>query len=539
MPTQREQLANTASDERGFGLLMTLLVLATTVALGINMISSGVTELEISGNYRNRATAHFAADSGIEQTYADLRNGGSWVPQLLNMSTWTLKQPFPSSFTVNGLTINVAIDGSGNAVADSYTVGSPQTISSGTFSRTIFLAPTVELGRNDATIVFATRSTGTAGTFDDALQVIKADLRLHVDSHGVWDNAIFAGSGAAGNAINGNVAIRGSIHIVGDPLSPPTIAFSGTADVRNNYATAVSEFGATDAAKLPALPTVDVDGVSVETMEAIVRLKHGTITISGAGDIGQINDNTNGYKETIDSVRADGTVTLASDVYTDDWGGYDAADLAFPTLDDPYTDPATGTLWAHHRDFLDSESLTITETEISTNVAAFSHSDGSGNSIAWDPSAGVLNITGIIKVAGDIHLGRHIGPPDSRGLEYSGTGTIYSTDDLYIDGDLGPVNNYIHDGNLGLIADTHLHIANAAQIDVMAAIYGEDQVTVAKQTIIAGAIVSNYFDMGSNVPSIYHVPLLPSNLPPGMPGGGEIGVIKGAEIRNWFPITDR
>ena len=73
----------------------------------------------------------------------------------------------------------------------------------------------------------------------------------------------------------------------------------------------------------------------------------------------------------------------------------------------------------------------------------------------------------------------------------------------------------------------------------MAAIYGEDQVTVAKQTIIAGAIVSNYFDMGSNVPSIYHVPLLPSNLPPGMPGGGEIGVIKGAEIRNWFPITDR
>src|SRR5258708_2135628 len=33
---------------------------------------------------------------------------------------------------------------------------------------------------------------------------------------GIWNNAVFAGSGATGQAINGNVDIRGSMHILGD-----------------------------------------------------------------------------------------------------------------------------------------------------------------------------------------------------------------------------------------------------------------------------------------------------------------------------------
>ena len=43
-------------------------------------------------------------------------------------------------------------------------------------------------------------------------------VRLLVYEHnvGIWNNAIFAGSGASGQAINGNVSIAGSVHILGD-----------------------------------------------------------------------------------------------------------------------------------------------------------------------------------------------------------------------------------------------------------------------------------------------------------------------------------
>jgi hypothetical protein len=59
---------------------------------------------------------------------------------------------------------------------------------------------------------------------------------------------------------------------------------------------------------------------------------------------------------------------------------------------------------------------------------------------------------------------------------------------------------------------------NEAQINVMGLFYAEDTVTVAKQTDIMGTIVSNYFDMGTNVPAIYQVPATMTNLPPGLIG---------------------
>jgi hypothetical protein len=41
-----------------------------------------------------------------------------------------------------------------------------------------------------------------------------------------------------------------------------------------------------------------------------------------------------------------------------------------------------------------------------------------------------------------------------------------------------------------------------------------------------GTIVSNYFDMGTNVPSIYQVPETANNLPPGMIGQDSIWVMR-------------
>ena len=59
---------------------------------------------------------------------------------------------------------------------------------------------------------------------------------------------------------------------------------------------------------------------------------------------------------------------------------------------------------------------------------------------------------------------------------------------------------------------------NEANIDVMGLFYAESQIVVQKQTTIVGTIVSNYFNVGTNVPKIFQVPSTMTHLPPGMIG---------------------
>ena len=54
-------------------------------------------------------------------------------------------------------------------------------------------------------------------------------------------------------------------------------------------------------------------------------------------------------------------------------------------------------------------------------------------------------------------------------MNYSGTGTFWVTDDIHVDGYVVPANNYIYDGNLGLIAGDDVQIDEAANVNVMAA----------------------------------------------------------------------
>jgi len=524
----------TRRSEGGSAFVITLLVMAITLVMGLGLVTSGVTELDISGNYRSRATAYYAADSGLEQTIVDLGSTTTWIEQVIDTATWTIHDPFPTSITIAGHTVALAVDGNGDVIPDYYALGSTTTLGNGAFTREIYLPPTVVMSGTKPVLTFRVRSTGTGGGVELAEQIVRADIRPTLNAHGVWDNAIFAEAGAAGNSINGHVAVRGSIHVLGNLSSPPTIEFGGSADIRNNYSDAVSWFGATDAAKLPSLPTVEVNGVTAETLDTVIRVKDASINLTGNADIGAVNDDSNTIKEMIDSVRSDGTVGPSADVHTDDTGSYDTDQVAFPELSDPYVDPATGISYSSHTAFLDANSLTITEDEISANTSAFSHSDGNGNSISWDPATLTMTISGIIRAAGVIRLGRPHGQPGLRGVNYVGTGTIYATDDIHVDGYVTPVGDYVTDGNLGLIAADDVLIDEASNVNVMAAIYCHDHVRVSKQTSIAGAIVSRWFDMGVNVPAIFHVPDLSQNLPPGMPGDQRYGSIESIALENWF-----
>jgi hypothetical protein len=523
-------------SDAGAAFVITLLVMAVTLVMGLGLATSGVTELDISGNYRNRATAYYAADSGLERTAIDLAADSAWIYEILDPITETLLSPFPTSVTFDSTTVSLSVDGNGDAVPGYYPFGSSLALGDGSFTREIYLPPTLSSSGGDLVLTFRTRSTGTGGTGELSTQVVRADLNVLISPvHGPWDNAVFADAGAAGNAINGHVAVRGSVHVIGNQSAPPTISFGGTGDIRNSYLDADSWFGADVATKLPPLETVEINGVAAATLEAIIRARYADINVTGTADIGLANDDSNTLKETLDAVRADGSVTPAHQVHADEWDDYDTTDLEFPTLADPYTDPNTGVVWATHEEFLDTNSLTISESEISANTPPFAYADGSGNSIAWDPATLTLSITGIIKVNGVLRLGRPHGQPGMRGVHYAGTGTLYSTDDIHVDGFMEPVGDYITGGdNIGLIAEDDVLIDEASQVNVFGAIYGQDHIRVSKQTAIAGAMVSEWFDMGTNVPGVFHVPILSDNLPPGMPGGPAPLGVQSIEIANWY-----
>jgi hypothetical protein len=82
---------------------------------------------------------------------------------------------------------------------------------------------------------------------------------------------------------------------------------------------------------------------------------------------------------------------------------------------------------------------------------------------------------------------------------------------------------------LGLIAGGDIELATGggeSNILTAGAFYAANKVKINKQTQHAGSIVCNFFDLGSQVPSIYQVPLLARNLPPGMPGGERYYFVK-------------
>jgi hypothetical protein len=199
----------------------------------------------------------------------------------------------------------------------------------------------------------------------------------------MWNNAIFAGSGAAGQAINGNVDIRGSVHILGDgepyldmngdgswnsgesftdknhngkwdPGEPYTDAngdgaytaaepfndvnsngiydppmtqtsmdssLGGTAYIGNNYFGLLSSV----ISMVPLLPSISGQA----SLNAEVRVKHGQIALNGNAKIGSDNFLDGGLsKATIDgSFVNDGYVGNqgASHVFSDNGttNGYD------------------------------------------------------------------------------------------------------------------------------------------------------------------------------------------------------------------------
>jgi hypothetical protein len=440
--------------------------------------------------------------------------------------------------------------------------------------------------QSDNTYAWVTSTVTYSGVTKSVRSMIRAR------NVGIWNNAIFAGTGASGQAINGNVDIRGSVHILGEgeaysdlnnngqwdpaetftdrnrngvwdpgepwidsngdgvwnsaepyndtnnngvydpPLTQTDLnsAFSGNAYIGNNY----SGLDAALEAQIPPPPRIS----GIETLGTEVRCKHGRISISGSATIG-----TNGLmdggtsKGTIDgSYVSDGyTGTRGSNAVFSDNGTSNSYDLGhlgidFPLISgigaQPYID-STGTTWPTQENFLDAKAMTVSLTSITATSAAFSYSDANGNSLSFTPEVRVggtvvtpasLTITGIVKFTGDIQIGA-----SHQTIRYSGNGTIFSKQDISISCNLLPKAGFTFPttARIGLLAKRNLNLATGsgdAQLKMAGAFYAQGRIVSRKQNEILGTFVSNFYDMGTNVPKIYQVPSLPTNMPPAMPG---------------------
>ncbi|MBS1707493.1 MAG: hypothetical protein JSS65_02095 [Armatimonadetes bacterium] len=430
-------------------------------------------------------------------------------------------------------------------------------------------------------------------------------LREYLNSKDVsiWNNAIFAGNGAAGKSINGNVDVRGSVHILGDgepysdlngngkwdaaesftdknkngvwdPGEPfvdangdgiwnaaepfndvdgngiydaPNTAtdmsdnMSGSAKIGNNY----SGMPADLEAMVPAPPTVN----GLESLSTEVRVKHGLVNLSGTATIGESSNPDGGTsKGKVDGVYVNdgwGGNKGASNVYSDNGtaNAYDLGSLGitFPYIKgigaETYVD-GNGTNWTTHSQYYDNKCLTVPVNSINASTAAFDYSDSNGNRFKYTPAVksgntvvtpATLEVKGIVKISGDLAIN------GQSELRYLGRGTMYVTNDVYIGNNLLPQSGkkFPTDTALGLVAGRNMGLATGngdSQLKMAGAFYAQGTVSSAKQNQIVGSFVCSFFDMGGQVPNIYQVPSLRTNMPPAMPGDNPIVSLN---IRTW------
>ncbi|OGX36788.1 MAG: hypothetical protein A3G91_00825 [Omnitrophica WOR_2 bacterium RIFCSPLOWO2_12_FULL_50_9] len=501
----RRILFSKLCDKKGSLLIISYLVIVVLLTLGAAFIVVSVNESRIAERQRRTTLTLHIAEAGIERALYDLRQ------DFVNDTS----SPSWADGGINGFAI-------GPDTANFYSIAySSTSLNGGSYA--------VQLknvsGAGDAIWI---KSTGTLGDVQQTIQVYAKIINVSP-----WNNAIFAGAGASGAMVNGNVNIRGSVHILGTGLQSSDLAvdLGGTAElIGNNYEDLVADLKA----KVPALPTTLVGGETVETLSAVLRVKRGIVGLSGSSGVGEANDPGDDYKETVDGTfvtdgwgGTQGTTNVHSDNGTTN--AYDLGDtVSFPSLSDVDDYDGDGDDETY-QGYLEANALVISDS-VDLDVLAdidpnsnFSFSNANG-SISMDGN-GNLTISGIVYLDNGGNLNMSVDGSDKT-ITYAGSGSILAEGSVQIDVNLVTNGNNSFPINILGVMTPNIIGFNEANIDVMGLFYAENQVVAEKQTDIVGTIVSNYFDMGTNVPSIYQVPDTINYLPAGMLGQGTIWVMK-------------
>lgn len=492
--------------KRGIILITSYFVIAVLLILAIAFFSQTYTEAKLAQRHKISTQALCIAEAGIERALYDLRK------DFENDST-----PSWSDGDINGIVCGPDYDA---FYSLPYTAASTNL---GEGSYAVWLK-----NINGYTNHIRVRSTGTK---DGTSRTI--EIYLQMAEINIWDNVIFAGSGAAGTLINGNVDIRGSVHILGtnlnmdDPAMNMAIELTGSASIGNNY----KDMPEALRSRVPELDTILFNGETVETLYAELRVKQGIVGLSGTATVGLPDTPGNGYKETMDGVYVTygfGGNKGAENVYSDNGtdSKYDLGDSAsFPSLNDPYAGYTTYKDYLRANAFIVSDSADLDKLANITPTSNFSIVDPYGRGSITADGSGNIAISGLVYVdGGNFNTNKNNA---GKRLFYSGKGVIYVSGNVNINTSFLTVGTDSFPGTsiIGIMTPNTITF-NESDIDVAGIFYAENKITSMKQTNVAGTFVSNYFDMGTNVPSIFQVPDVIHNLPAFMIGAKPFYVIK-------------
>ena len=569
------------TSNNGAALIISFLILVLLTMIATIAITMNIMEIKISNNHEESNKAFYDAESGIQHALVQLKVVTTdWTTSNSNFTT-QLAGATSANPWVNFLSSGIF------SVAGNYVV----TIKDDN-DETGILDPASD---NNRRVYIRSESNTLFGSRKVIEVLVEGYLPKDVS---VWNNGIFSGSGQAGKIIKGKVIISGSVHLLGENSSGvQTVGYadtavdleildlSGKARISNNYYGLVT--GLLD--KIPDLTN------SSQSLNGIMRVKHGRVSLEGDSQIGA-PETTTSYKDTMDGVYiADGYSEPddVNQVFTDKAGVYNDTippdlqsqikmpslsneilpgvsyqnwlstnSLHIPSLNIDFTTGTATTLFAKKGEIESNYPGTIITANTISGDFTITRTDSNGNqhSFSWTNSSKTLQVKGVVTVDGNLDLGdgRKTGgdityitdPTNINGTTTVGS-TIFANSDIAEgSGKIMIHNNVLPAGSksfatpggetLAFVAKDKIEIAlkdSDNDLTAAAAFFAENEIISAKKNDVAGTFVSNYINMGQNSPTIFQVPTLADNLPPGLPGSTKILIPpKTPKIISWREI---
>jgi len=531
------------------------LVTSLTVLFVVFVTGSSVLALSVQSSRRGlldtmRVRALALADAGAEQAINYMRTG---APDGTNDGTWRTA----------GLTETVAGQGD-------YTI----VVEDGT-------------GDNGGKLVITSTGRVTEGALT-VKRAVRVAILLDIEDVSVWNNAIFGGVGQGSKSINGNVRIRGNMHLLGDGESftdldsdgrwdnneaytdsnangaydagepftdtdsdghrdakepfddvngnlarDPALTvtelsseFGGDANVGNNY----EGMPASLRALIPDPYSVNFRGETVQSLNSKLRVKHGRVDLQGTATVGDehADGGSPAIKETMSGTYVSdgfGGSGGTANVFSDN-GTKTKYDLEDVVRFPTLTEPVVkgGVSYPTYMNYLQTAGMNLTGNLTLKPGVPFGPVADGRGNSLRVDAMGNITITGIVVVTGDIRLERNGG---NKVMRYSGRGTMVSTGNTYISTDLTPTSpTFPVNHAMGMISRHRIELATQG---------GDSQLTLTGAFYAQEQVVSqkqnelagsfvSSYFSMQNVPHMYQVPKLPANLPPGMPGSESIWV---------------
>jgi len=525
------------NNEKGFVLPAGLMFLAIISILGATAVIVTTTDLKIGGNYKTNVQAFYNAEAGLAIVETELINDLDKDQDLSN-----------NSFEATSGTITIT-----PSSTVFYTLTGFNNIPFGAGAYTIQFKNYAPDPTKPAVYDPASIWVRPIGTCPNS-STVTLESYFVADNISPWNNAIFSGGSGGTVPITGNVVIAGSIHILGDGLDAADTVFNNrTGDCRNTNV------------DMSGVLAAKIDGGTTSDLKAKFRVKNGCVNMEvGSADIGSaaspfkgiyVTDGDDGNSDGVnDDIIGGDNAGAGQNLYADKGAtsakAYDLGDynITMPSIETAELDAACLDLTVGggvdeyvgpvgNQKGLIAGALELTGDYKPLSVTYFPNIDqndvttfeDSNNAIRFNSITNILEIKGIVKVS-SLNI--------SDAITYSGNGTIYTTGTTLIDGNILPDTDasYPTTNVFGVVSTGNMTLGVAAsQLLISGAYYTAGTAISSKQTELAGTIVCKNFNITAQVPKIWQVQSLSSNLPPGMPGSKAVWVFTD---RTWREVAE-